>query len=92
MCIYHLVGVNDPIVEEPSLQSVFIVKDFPKVFPGNQPRVRSKRDIDFDIDIIIDTCPISILSYRMAPTKLKEMKEQLKDLLDKGFIRPSVSP
>ena len=50
------------------------------------------REIDFGIDVFLDTHPISIPPYRMAPIELKELKEQLKDLLDKGFIRPSVSP
>ena len=36
--------------------------------------------------------PISILPYQMAPTELKELKAQLKDVLDKGFIKPSISP
>ncbi|KAF3637893.1 RNA-directed DNA polymerase -like protein [Capsicum annuum] len=51
-----------------------------------------KRDIDFDIDLLPDTQPISILPYKMAPVELKELKEKLRDLLDKGFIKPSVSP
>ncbi|KAH0781716.1 hypothetical protein KY290_001314 [Solanum tuberosum] len=50
------------------------------------------REIDFGIDILPDTRPISIPPYRMAPSELKELKEQLNDLLDKGFIRPNVSP
>ena len=50
------------------------------------------REIDFGIDLLPDTRPISISPYRMAPAKLKELKEQLKDLLAKGFIRPSVLP
>ncbi|WMV58989.1 hypothetical protein MTR67_052374, partial [Solanum verrucosum] len=50
------------------------------------------REIDFGIDLLPDTQPISIPPYRMAPTELKELKEQLKDLLEKGFIRPSQSP
>ncbi|KAH0759938.1 hypothetical protein KY290_023431 [Solanum tuberosum] len=54
--------------------------------------VPPEREIDFGIDLLPDTRPISIPPYRMAPTELKELKEQLKDLLDKGFIRPSVSP
>ncbi|WMV24573.1 hypothetical protein MTR67_017958 [Solanum verrucosum] len=48
-------------------------------------------EIDFGIDLLPDTQPISIPPYRIAPTELKELKEQLKDLLDKGFIRPSIS-
>ncbi|KAF3641952.1 Actin-7 [Capsicum annuum] len=50
------------------------------------------REIEFGIDLLPDTQPISIPPYRMTLTELKELKEQLKDLLDKGFIRPSVSP
>ncbi|WMV51153.1 hypothetical protein MTR67_044538, partial [Solanum verrucosum] len=50
------------------------------------------RKIDFGIDLLPDTQPISIPPYRMAPTELKELKEQLRDLLEKGFIRPSQSP
>ena len=50
------------------------------------------KEIDFEIDLLPNTQPISIPPYRMAPAELKELKEQLKDLLDKGFIRPSISP
>ncbi|WMV25700.1 hypothetical protein MTR67_019085 [Solanum verrucosum] len=49
-------------------------------------------EIDFGIDLLPDTQPISIPPYRMAPAELKELKEQLRDLLEKGFIRPSQSP
>ncbi|KAH0661922.1 hypothetical protein KY284_026853 [Solanum tuberosum] len=54
--------------------------------------VPPEREIYFGIDILPDTHPISIPPYRMAPTELKELKEKLKYLLEKGFIRPSVSP
>lgn len=47
---------------------------------------------DFGIDLAPDTLPISIPPYRMAPAELKELKQQLQDLLDKSFIRPSISP
>ncbi|KAF3657764.1 Protein transport protein-like [Capsicum annuum] len=50
------------------------------------------REIEFGIDLLPNTQPISIPPYCMAPVELKVLKEQLKDLLDKGFIRPSVSP
>ena len=51
----------------------------------------TEREIDFGIDILPDTQPISIHPYIMAPAEHKELKEQLKDLLDKGFIRPGIS-
>ncbi|XP_055800410.1 uncharacterized protein LOC129869841, partial [Solanum dulcamara] len=58
--------------------------------PEDLPGVPPDREIDFGIDILPDIQPISIPPYRMAPAELKELKEQLKDLLDKGFIRPKV--
>ncbi|KAH0679850.1 hypothetical protein KY284_020935 [Solanum tuberosum] len=90
-CVYHLVRVNDSSVEIPHIQSIHIVKEFPEVFPDDIPGVPPEREINFGIDVLLDTSLISIPPYRMAPAELKELKEQLKDLLDKGFIRPSVS-
>ncbi|KAF3652968.1 putative eukaryotic translation initiation factor 5-like [Capsicum annuum] len=61
------------------------VRDFP------QSGIPPEREIDFGIDLLPDTQPIFIPPNRMAPTELKELKEQMKDLLDKEFIRPSIS-
>ncbi|WMV45866.1 hypothetical protein MTR67_039251 [Solanum verrucosum] len=82
----------DPYSETPSLELVPVVNEFPEVFPDDLPDIPLKREIDFRIDLLPDTQPFSIPSYHMALTELKELKEQLKDLLDKGFIRPSISP
>ena len=62
------------------------------VFPVDLPSIPPEWEIDFGIDLLLDTQHISIPPYRMAPAELNELKEQLKDLLDKGFIRPSISP
>ncbi|XP_070002054.1 uncharacterized protein [Nicotiana sylvestris] len=91
-CIYHLVHVRDIDKEPATLQSVPIVNEFPTVFTDGLPGIPPEREIDFAIDLLLDTQPISIPPYRMAPAELRELKEQLKDLLDKGFIRPSTSP
>ena len=48
--------------------------------------------MEFTIDLIPGTKPISIPPYRMAPSELRELKAQLEELLSKGFIRPSISP
>ncbi|KAL0434120.1 UNVERIFIED_CONTAM: Retrovirus-related Pol polyprotein from transposon [Sesamum latifolium] len=56
--------------------------------PGLPPH----REVDFEIETIPGAAPISIAPYRMAPSELKELKKQLEELLDKGFIRPSISP
>ncbi|XP_070040612.1 uncharacterized protein [Nicotiana tomentosiformis] len=88
----YLVYIRDSSTEVPSKDSISVVCDFPEVFPADLSRMPPDRDIDFYIDLASGTKPISIPPYRMAPPELKELKEQLQDLLDKGFIRPSVSP
>ena len=91
-CIYHLVRVNDSSVEVPSFKSVSVVSDFPEVFPDDLHRAPPEKEIDFGIDIIPDNRLKNIPPYKMAPTELKGLKAQWKHLLDKGFIRSSVSP
>ena len=55
------------------------MKDFPEIFLDDLTRIPPKREIDFGIDLLSDTKPISIPPYRMAPAELKELKLQLKD-------------
>ena len=69
-----------------------IVKEFPDVFPDNLLGDLADREIEFTIDVIPGTQPVSKAPYRMASTKLKELKVQLQERLDKKFIRPSTSP
>ena len=69
-----------------------MVSEFREVFPNDLPGMPPDRDIDFCIDLELGTRPISIPLYRMAPAELRELKAQIQDLLDKGFIRPSASP
>ena len=72
------------------LESIPVVSEFSEVFPTDLPSLPPDRDIDFCINVEPGTQPISIPPYRIAPAELKELKEQLQDLLSKGFIRPSV--
>nr|GFC11123.1 putative reverse transcriptase domain-containing protein [Tanacetum cinerariifolium] len=74
------------------LENVPIVRDFPKVFPEDLPGLPPTRQVIFQIDLIPGAAPIAHAPYRLAPPKMKELSEQLKDLSDKGFIRPSSSP
>ncbi|KAH0680946.1 hypothetical protein KY285_021901 [Solanum tuberosum] len=74
------------------LESVPVVSEYQEVFPDDLPGISPEWEIDFGIDLLSDTLPISIHPYRMAPAELEELKEQLKDLLEKGFIQPSISP
>jgi hypothetical protein len=72
--------------------NISIVKEFPDVFLEDLHGLPPEREVEFTIDLVPGTGPISKAPYRMAPAKLKELKEQLQDLLNKGFIRPSASP
>ena len=62
------------------------------MFPEELPGLPPNREIDFYIDLKPDIKPISKAPYRMAPIELQELKVQLQELLDAGFIRPSTSP
>ena len=89
---YHMVKVQDLDSEVPFIEFVPVVREFSEVFHNDFPSIPPKQEIDFGIDLLPDTNPISIPPYRMAQAELKELKDQLKDLLDKGLIRPSISP
>ncbi|WMV37511.1 hypothetical protein MTR67_030896, partial [Solanum verrucosum] len=78
--------VKDSKIEVPSLQSISIVNEYPKVFSEDLPGIPLDREINFGIDILPDTQPIFIPPYKMAPAELKELNEQLKDLFDKGSL------
>ena len=69
-----------------------VVNVFLDMFPKDLPGVPPFREINFGIDLDPDTKQISIPPSRMTPAELKELKLQLKDLTDKGFIQPSISP
>ncbi|KAL0536582.1 hypothetical protein IC582_025533 [Cucumis melo] len=84
-----VVDVREP---EVSLSSEPVVREYPDVFPDELPGLPPPREVDFAIELEPGTAPISRTPYRMAPAELKELKVQLQELLDKGFIRPSVSP
>ena len=83
--------VRDTTAEKTSIQDVQVTCAFLVIFPDEFPGVPPHREIKFCIDMVSDTTPISMLPYRMAPAELKEFKEQLQELLDKGFIRPNTS-
>ena len=69
-----------------------VVSKFPNVFPEDLPRMPLDREVEFVIELQRGTTLISIWPYRMPPKELVELKIQLQELLDKGFIHPSASP
>ncbi|KAA0032794.1 ty3-gypsy retrotransposon protein [Cucumis melo var. makuwa] len=87
-----LSSVVDTREVDVSLSSEPVVRDYSDVFPEELPGLPPHREIEFAIELEPGTVPISRAPYRMAPAELKELKVQLQELLDKGFIRPSVSP
>ncbi|GKA56594.1 hypothetical protein Tco_0755666 [Tanacetum coccineum] len=78
--------------EEKRLEDVPIVRDFLKVFPEDLLGIPPTRQVEFHINLVPGATPVTRAPYRLAPSKKKELSEQLQELLDKGFIRPSSSP
>ena len=74
------------------LEDIPVVREFPDVFPEDLPGIPPDREIDFHIELAPRIEPISKAPYRMVPSELKELKVQIKDLVNKGFVRPSTSP
>ncbi|GJW01339.1 putative reverse transcriptase domain-containing protein [Tanacetum coccineum] len=77
---------------EKRLEDVLIVRDFPEVFPEELPDLPLTRQVEFQIDLMPGASPVARAPYRLAPSEMKELSEQLQELSDKGFIRPSSSP
>ncbi|WMV33127.1 hypothetical protein MTR67_026512 [Solanum verrucosum] len=91
-CSTFLAHLKDDTSKVPLIEFVSIVREFVDVFLANLPCMPPDRDIDFYIELNSRTRTISTPPYRMVPTKLRELKVHLQELLDKGFIIPSASP
>ena len=81
-------------VEEVGLtvEKIRIVREFPDVFPEELPGLPPVREVEFGIEVIPGTNPISKQPYRMAPIEMEELKAQVNEFINKGFVRLSVSP
>ncbi|GJX90997.1 putative reverse transcriptase domain-containing protein [Tanacetum coccineum] len=73
-------------------EEIVVVRDFPEVFPDDLSGLPPLREIEFRIELIPGATPVAKSPYRLAPSELEELSGQLKELQDKGFIRPSSSP
>ncbi|GJU21229.1 putative reverse transcriptase domain-containing protein [Tanacetum coccineum] len=95
-CLVFLANVTTKETEEKSekkrLKDVPIVRDFLDVFPEDLSGLPPTRQVEFQINLIPGAAPVARAPYRLAPYEMKELLEQLKELSDKGFIRPSSSP
>ncbi|GJZ52260.1 putative reverse transcriptase domain-containing protein [Tanacetum coccineum] len=79
-------------IPEKRIEDVPVVRDFSEVFPEDLPGLPLTRQVEFHIELIPGAAPVARAPYRFAPAEMKELAEQLKELSDKGFIRPSSSP
>nr|GFB51935.1 putative reverse transcriptase domain-containing protein [Tanacetum cinerariifolium] len=91
-CEGFLATIHDTTSDVPSIHDQPIVSEFSDVFPDELSGIPPVREVEFNIERIPGSEPISKAPYRMAPIELKELKDQLQELLERGFIRPSVSP
>ncbi|GJS75429.1 putative reverse transcriptase domain-containing protein [Tanacetum coccineum] len=94
-CQVFLVQISAKKEEDKSegeqIKEVPIVRDFPEVFPEDLPGLPLAQPVEFQINLIPGAAPVARAPYRLAPSKMKELSEQLQELSDKGFIRPSSS-
>ncbi|GJY51137.1 putative reverse transcriptase domain-containing protein [Tanacetum coccineum] len=79
-------------LEEKRLEDVPIMRDFLEVFPEDFIRLPPTRQVEFQIYLVLDNALVARSPYRLAPLEMQELSNQLQELSDKGFIRPSSSP
>ncbi|GJW74845.1 putative reverse transcriptase domain-containing protein [Tanacetum coccineum] len=86
-----LAQVTEQEPKEKRLEDVPVIRDFPEVFPEDLPGLPPPRQVKFRIDLILGAAPVARAPYRLAPSELKELSEQLRELTEKDFIRPRSS-
>ncbi|XP_078150324.1 uncharacterized protein LOC144545636 [Carex rostrata] len=91
-CTAYLKMIMGADTEVSKIANIPVVSEFVDVFPEEIPGLPPAREVEFKIDLVPGTAPISKVPYRMAPAELKELKVQLEEMLEKGLIRPSTSP
>ncbi|KAD4586602.1 hypothetical protein E3N88_24203 [Mikania micrantha] len=84
--------ITDKTEEEKRIEDIPVVCEYPDVFPEDLPGLPPPRQVEFRIDLVPGAAPIARAPYRLAPSEMQELSNQLQELLDKGFIRPSFSP
>ncbi|GJT71915.1 putative reverse transcriptase domain-containing protein [Tanacetum coccineum] len=81
-----------PKASEKKQEEIVVVRDFPNVFPDDLSGLPPIQEIEFRIELTPGATPVAKSPYRLAPSELEELSGKLKELQDKGFIRPSLSP
>ncbi|GKC24973.1 putative reverse transcriptase domain-containing protein [Tanacetum coccineum] len=91
-CCTFLAHITEKKSEDKRLEDVPIVRDFPEVFPEDLPGLPPPRQVEFQIELVPGAAPVARAPYRLAPSEMQELSNQLQELTDKGFIWPSSSP
>ncbi|GJU71629.1 putative nucleotidyltransferase, ribonuclease H [Tanacetum coccineum] len=91
-CQVFMIQVMEKKSDEKKLEDIPVVKEFLDVFPEDLPGIPPVRQVEFQIDLIPGAAPVARTPYRLAPSEMQELSNQLQELTDRGFIRPSTSP
>nr|GEZ93738.1 putative reverse transcriptase domain-containing protein [Tanacetum cinerariifolium] len=91
-CELFLAQVTRTVSKEKRVEDFLIIRNFLEVFPKDLPGLPPPRQVEFRINLIPGATPVARTPYHLAPSELKELSEQLKELSEKDFIRPSSSP
>ena len=91
-CEAYLAFITTGKENNTELSDIPVVREFPDVFPNELPGLPPPREVEFSIELMLGTQPVSKAPYKMALNELKELKMQLEELIEKGFVRPSASP
>ncbi|GJU75954.1 putative reverse transcriptase domain-containing protein [Tanacetum coccineum] len=91
-CQVFVAQIMEKKSDEKRLEDIPVVREFPKVFPEDLPGLPPIRQVEFQIDLIPGATPVARAPYRLAPSEMQELSNQLQELADRGFIRPSTSP
>jgi hypothetical protein len=87
---FHQMAIDS---KEPDLLEIInMVSEFPDVFPEDLPSMPPERKVEFAIELLPGTVPISKRDYRVSGPELVELKKQIDEMSEKGYIRPSTSP
>nr|GEW27253.1 putative reverse transcriptase domain-containing protein [Tanacetum cinerariifolium] len=91
-CQVFVAQVMEKKSKDKRLENLPEVREFPDVFPEDLPGLPLVRQVEFQIDLIPEAAPVARTPYRLAPLKIQELSDQLQELAERGFIRPSTSP
>ncbi|GKB51180.1 putative reverse transcriptase domain-containing protein [Tanacetum coccineum] len=91
-CQVFIAQVMEKKSDDKRLEDILVVREFPEVFPEDLPGLPPVRQVEFQIDLIPGSTPVARAPYRLAPSEMQELSNQLQELADRGFIRPSTSP